>query len=162
MDSSNNGGNNDNRNIKGNNSTSFGIYKNNNKERGGCGPSMFVKVNMDGIPIGRKIDLNAHLCYQTLARALEEMFSISYFSLRCSQSGSEKEGIKASSKLLGGLSEFVLTYEDRDGDWMLVGDVPWGSKVSKQSRWTKVQTRLAPSSPEGNKTTLEEEKFEKF
>jgi len=22
-------------------------------------------------------------------------------------------------------SEYVLTYEDRDGDWMLVGDVPW-------------------------------------
>lgn len=29
------------------------------------------------------------------------------------------------SKLLGGLSEFALTYEDKDGDWMLVGDVPW-------------------------------------
>lgn len=22
-------------------------------------------------------------------------------------------------------SEYVLTYEDKDGDWMLVGDVPW-------------------------------------
>ena len=22
-------------------------------------------------------------------------------------------------------SEYVSTYEDRDGDWMLVGDVPW-------------------------------------
>lgn len=22
-------------------------------------------------------------------------------------------------------SENVLTYEDKDGDWMLVGDVPW-------------------------------------
>lgn len=21
--------------------------------------------------------------------------------------------------------EYVATYEDRDGDWMLVGDVPW-------------------------------------
>jgi auxin-responsive protein IAA len=21
--------------------------------------------------------------------------------------------------------EFVLTYEDKDGDWMMVGDVPW-------------------------------------
>ena len=30
-----------------------------------------------------------------------------------------------SSKLLDGSSEFVLTYEDKDGDWMLVGDVPW-------------------------------------
>lgn len=22
-------------------------------------------------------------------------------------------------------SDSVLTYEDKDGDWMLVGDVPW-------------------------------------
>jgi auxin-responsive protein IAA len=22
-------------------------------------------------------------------------------------------------------SEYVLTYEDKDNDWMLVGDVPW-------------------------------------
>lgn len=21
--------------------------------------------------------------------------------------------------------EYVLTYEDKDGDWMLVGDLPW-------------------------------------
>ena len=21
--------------------------------------------------------------------------------------------------------EYVTTYEDKDGDWMLVGDVPW-------------------------------------
>ena len=33
---------------------------------------------------------------------------------------------KRHSQLLGGSSEFVLTYEDKDGDWMLVGDVPWG------------------------------------
>lgn len=26
--------------------------------------------------------------------------------------------------LLSG-SEYVPTYEDKDGDWMLVGDVPW-------------------------------------
>lgn len=31
-----------------------------------------------------------------------------------------------SSKLLDGSSDFVLTYEDKEGDWMLVGDVPWG------------------------------------
>ena len=34
----------------------------------------FVKVNMDGLQIGRKVDLNAHACYETLAQALEEMF----------------------------------------------------------------------------------------
>lgn len=25
-----------------------------------------------------------------------------------------------------GSSGLVLTYEDKEGDWMLVGDVPWG------------------------------------
>lgn len=34
------------------------------------------------------------------------------------------------SKLLDGSSDFVLTYEDKDGDWMLVGDVPWGYVIS--------------------------------
>jgi len=29
------------------------------------------------------------------------------------------------SKWLDGSSDFVLTYEDKEGDWMLVGDVPW-------------------------------------
>lgn len=38
----------------------------------------------------------------------------------------DKEQAKKQSKLLDGSSEFVLTYEDREGDWMLVGDVPWG------------------------------------
>jgi len=23
-------------------------------------------------------------------------------------------------------SDYAITYEDKDGDWMLVGDVPWG------------------------------------
>lgn len=30
-----------------------------------------------------------------------------------------------SLRLLDGSSDFVLTYEDKEGDWMLVGDVPW-------------------------------------
>lgn len=39
--------------------------------------------------------------------------------------GGEKEQGTKSFKLLNGSSEFVLTYEDKEGDWMLVGDVPW-------------------------------------
>ena len=27
--------------------------------------------------------------------------------------------------LLNGSDYYVPTYEDKDGDWMLVGDVPW-------------------------------------
>lgn len=34
----------------------------------------FIKVTMDGLPIGRKVDLNAHGCYESLAEALAEMF----------------------------------------------------------------------------------------
>lgn len=41
-------------------------------------------------------------------------------------SGGEKEQATQPSKLLDSSSEFVLTYEDKEGDWMLVGDVPWG------------------------------------
>lgn len=51
-----------------------GTEKNNEnpvKERGHLG---FVKVNMDGLPIGRKVDLNSHKSYQTLAKTLEDMF----------------------------------------------------------------------------------------
>lgn len=44
------------------------------KKRGLAGKSLFVKVNMDGDPIGRKVDLNAHSSYGTLAVALEAMF----------------------------------------------------------------------------------------
>ena len=38
--------------------------------------------------------------------------------------GKEKLSESKLRDLLHG-SEYVLTYEDRDGDWMLVGDVPW-------------------------------------
>lgn len=55
-----------------------------------------------------------------------------WFSLHHSEcvvllsSGGEKEQATKPSKLLDGSSDFVLTYEDKEGDWMLVGDVPWG------------------------------------
>lgn len=35
-----------------------------------------------------------------------------------------KETTRA-SELLDGSSEYIITYQDKDGDWMLVGDVPW-------------------------------------
>lgn len=44
------------------------------KEKGFVKTSLFVKVNMDGAPIGRKVDLNAHSCYETLAHTLDDMF----------------------------------------------------------------------------------------
>ncbi|KAL0456900.1 UNVERIFIED_CONTAM: Auxin-responsive protein IAA13 [Sesamum latifolium] len=97
-------------------------HGNANDERGHLG---FVKVNMDGLPIGRKVDLNAHKSYETLAKTLEEMF----FKPSLTTRGGKEQTIQP-PKLLDGSSEFVLTYEDKEGDWMLVGDVPWGYVVT--------------------------------
>ncbi|KAI3521575.1 hypothetical protein L1887_11046 [Cichorium endivia] len=90
---------------------------------GGC---LYVKVSMDGAPYLRKIDLKIYHNYLELSKALEKMFSC--FTLgQCTSSGLRgREGLCESKlkDLLHG-SECVLTYEDKDGDWMLVGDVPW-------------------------------------
>ncbi|KAJ1433900.1 PB1 domain [Sesbania bispinosa] len=71
---------------------------------------MYVKVSMDGAPFLRKIDLGMHKGYSELAFALEKLFGC--------------YGIGESLKD-GDNSEHVPIYEDKDGDWMLVGDVPW-------------------------------------
>lgn len=72
---------------------------------------IYVKVSMDGAPYLRKIDLNVYKGYSDLLKALENMFKFTIGEY------SEREGYKG--------SEFAPTYEDKDGDWMLVGDVPW-------------------------------------
>ncbi|XP_031501879.1 auxin-responsive protein IAA13-like isoform X2 [Nymphaea colorata] len=102
--------------------------------------SMFVKVNMDGVPIGRKVDLKNHASYESLAHALEEMFKRP--TANAPAMGRE-HGLMVdikSSKLLDGNSEFVLTYEDKEGDWMLVGDVPWGMFLSTVRRLRIMRT----------------------
>ncbi|KAL6971217.1 Iaa13p [Sarracenia purpurea var. burkii] len=114
----------------------------------------FVKVNVDGLPIGRKVDLNSHACYETLAQALEEMFFGPTTTVG-SICGEKKQATKP-SKLLDGSSEFVLTYEDKEGDWMLVGDVPWGMFLSTVKRLRIMRTSeangLAPRFQERNET----------
>ncbi|KAK8491023.1 hypothetical protein V6N13_139763 [Hibiscus sabdariffa] len=72
---------------------------------------IYVKVSMDGAPYLRKIDLKVFKGYPELLKALEDMFKFKAGEY------SEREGYNG--------SEFVPTYEDKDGDWMLVGDVPW-------------------------------------
>ncbi|CAI0399681.1 unnamed protein product, partial [Linum tenue] len=78
-----------------------------------------VKVSMDGAPYLRKVDLRNYSAYKELSSALEKMFSC--FTI--GQCGSHGTSGKLKDLLHG--SEYVLTYEDKDGDWMLVGDVPW-------------------------------------
>lgn len=101
--------------------------KNNEEVDGKPGPgALFVKVSMDGAPYLRKVDLRIYSTYQELSSALEKMFSCFTIGQCGSQSTCGKEMLSESKlrDLLHG-SEYVVTYEDKDGDWMLVGDVPW-------------------------------------
>ncbi|KAK1297359.1 Auxin-responsive protein IAA16 [Acorus calamus] len=100
------------------------------------GPSAaFVKVSMDGAPYLRKVDLKMYKTYQDLSIALEKMFS-SFTSGNCGPQGMNRRDFMNESKLMDLLSgsEYVPTYEDKDGDWMLVGDVPWEMFVESCKR----------------------------
>lgn len=93
----------------------------------------FVKVSMDGAPYLRKVDLKMYTSYQELADALAKMFS----SFTMGNYG--RQGMidfMNESKLMDLLnsSEYVPSYEDKDGDWMLVGDVPWQMFVDSCKR----------------------------
>ncbi|WCJ38221.1 Auxin-responsive protein IAA12 [Euphorbia peplus] len=113
--------------------------------------SLFVKVNMDGIAIGRKVDLSSHGSYEKLAHTLEDMFLRPTPTISAIRSSAPAE-VTRCPKLLDGSSDFVLTYEDKDGDWMLVGDVPWGMFLGSVKRLrimrTSEATGLAPRSQE--------------
>uniref|UniRef100_I1MCS6 Auxin-induced protein n=1 Tax=Glycine max TaxID=3847 RepID=I1MCS6_SOYBN len=109
------------------NTMASNLTKNNDDDEGKSGfGCLYVKVSMDGAPYLRKVDLKTYNNYMELSSALEKMFSC--FTIgQCNSPGLPgKDGLSESSlrDLLHG-SEYVLTYEDKDGDWMLVGDVPW-------------------------------------
>ncbi|MCL7033781.1 hypothetical protein MKW94_000519 [Papaver nudicaule] len=101
--------------------------KNNDDAEGKSGSGcLYVKVSMDGAPYLRKVDLKMYSNYIDLSSALEKMFSC--FTIgQCSSNGVQGQDGLTESRLRDLLhgSECVLTYEDKDGDWMLVGDVPW-------------------------------------
>nr|XP_043614462.1 auxin-responsive protein IAA9 [Erigeron canadensis] len=110
--------------------------KNNDEVDGKPGPgALFVKVSMDGAPYLRKVDLRSYTTYQELSSALEKMFSCFTIGQCGSQGAPGKESLSESKlrDLLHG-SEYVLTYEDKDGDWMLVGDVPWDMFIGSCKR----------------------------
>ncbi|KAK8478156.1 hypothetical protein V6N13_031357 [Hibiscus sabdariffa] len=93
----------------------------------------FVKVSMDGAPYLRKVDLKLYKSYQELSDALSKMFS-SFTIGNCGSQG--MKDFMNESKLIDLLngSDYVPTYEDKDGDWMLVGDVPWEMFVDSCKR----------------------------
>lgn len=86
----------------------------------------FVKVSMDGAPYLRKVDIKLYKSYQELSDALAKMFS-SFTIEKCGSQG--MKDFMNETKLIDLLngSDYVPTYQDKDGDWMLVGDVPWES-----------------------------------
>ncbi|WVZ71531.1 hypothetical protein U9M48_020106 [Paspalum notatum var. saurae] len=78
--------------------------------------TLFVKVYMEGVPIGRKLDLLLLDGYNSLLAKLRHMFktTITYADV-----------MEYHQQVLREKAAHVLTYEDQDGDWMMVGDVPW-------------------------------------
>ncbi|KAK4482827.1 hypothetical protein RD792_009997, partial [Penstemon davidsonii] len=103
-------------------------------EKAACsGGAAFVKVSMDGAPYLRKVDLKMYKSYQELSDALAKMFS----SFTMGNYGTDGMiDFMNESKLMDLLnsSDYVPTYEDKDGDWMLVGDVPWEMFVNSCKR----------------------------
>ncbi|CAA3003229.1 auxin-induced AUX28-like [Olea europaea subsp. europaea] len=99
-------------------------------EEGGGGAATFVKVSTDGAPYLRKVDLNMYKSYQDLYCALGKLFTMG----KCDSQGMmDFMNESTLMDLLNG-SDFVPTYEDKDGDWMLVGDVPWKMFVGSCKR----------------------------
>ncbi|CAO2207932.1 unnamed protein product [Urochloa humidicola] len=78
--------------------------------------TLFVKVYMEGVPIGRKLDLLLLDGYDSLLAKLRHMFKtpITYADV-----------MEYHQRIPREKAAHVLTYEDQDGDWMMVGDVPW-------------------------------------
>lgn len=101
--------------------------KNNDEVDGKPGAgALFVKVSKDGAPYLRKVDLRSYTSYRELSSGLEKMFTT--FTLgQCGSHGVPGKDLLSETKLKDLLNgkDYVLTYEDKDGDWMLVGDVPW-------------------------------------
>nr|GMD30453.1 auxin-responsive protein IAA26-like [Ipomoea batatas] len=101
----------------------------------------FVKINMDGIPIGRKVDLSAYDSYEKLASAVNELFKGLLAAQTEGGNRNKEGGEKAITGLLDGSGEYTLVYEDNEGDTMLVGDdVHWQMFVSTVKRLRVLKT----------------------
>ncbi|KAL8052902.1 hypothetical protein ABFX02_05G035900 [Erythranthe guttata] len=79
----------------------------------------YVKVNMDGVIVGRKICILDDMDYFSLALQLEDMFG--------------KQSISG-LRLFEAESAFSLYYKDKDEMWRAVGDVPWKEFVDRVKR----------------------------
>ncbi|CAN1841240.1 Auxin-responsive protein IAA14 [Linum perenne] len=109
--------------------------KSSSSSNGGNCSVAFVKVSMDGAPYLRKVDLKMYSSYNQLSLSLANMFS-SFTSIGNIGEEGGMIDFMNERKVMDVLnsSEYVPTYEDKDGDWMLVGDVPWQMFVNSCKR----------------------------
>ncbi|KAG6482197.1 hypothetical protein ZIOFF_058828 [Zingiber officinale] len=87
------------------------------KEMNDKAQSVFVKVKMEGYSVGRKVNIKAHDGYRSLLRALSKLFH-NFLSVNYSKKFEDQSEEDFSD-------DFILLYEDNEGDQMLVGDIPW-------------------------------------
>ncbi|XP_052620528.1 auxin-responsive protein IAA26 isoform X3 [Lactuca sativa] len=99
------------------------------------------KINMDGVVIGRKVDLKAYDNYQSLSSAVDELFR-GHLAARGDASSriTNKQKDATTVGLLEGNGEFTLVYEDNEGDRILVGDVPWDMFICSAKRLRVLKT----------------------
>lgn len=89
----------------------------------GGGAAKYVKVKKEGDAIGRKVDLSLHASYDELLATLARMFPTTTGSQDDKEISSKSTAITATTT--SSHMDVVVTYEDGEGDWMLLGDVPW-------------------------------------
>ncbi|XP_042473720.1 auxin-responsive protein IAA6-like isoform X2 [Zingiber officinale] len=114
---------------------------------------LLVKINMDGIPIGRKVDLKVYDSYEKLSFAVEDLFLgllEAQKDTSTNASHKDEEGRNAFIGLLDGSGEYTLVYEDNEGHRMLVGDVPWEMFVSTVKRLRVLKSSDFSSAPLGS------------
>ncbi|MQL97982.1 hypothetical protein Taro_030680 [Colocasia esculenta] len=94
-----------------------------------AGGTRYVKVKMEGVAIGRKVDLSLHRSYATLLDAVDRLFTRNHHVEAAGDLTLGEDGASLPT------SHFrTFTYQDVDGDWMLLGDVPWETFVKSAKR----------------------------
>ncbi|XVE71193.1 hypothetical protein DITRI_Ditri10aG0131100 [Diplodiscus trichospermus] len=80
------------------------------------GRPIYVKVKMEGVAIARKIDVRLFHSYQALTNSLISMFARHQ---KCDEDD---------------YARYTLTYQDKEGDWLIAGDIPWQTFIRSVQR----------------------------
>ncbi|XP_062195026.1 auxin-responsive protein IAA16-like isoform X3 [Phragmites australis] len=130
--------------------------------KAGAELGLFVKINMDGVPIGRKVDLRAYGGYAELSAAVGKLFRGLLAAQRdpAPAAASRLRGEEEEDLVIGGGGEYTLVYEDEEGDRVLVGDVPWEMFVATAKRLRVLKSSDLPASSVSLRTLeLQSESF---